>query len=108
MEMLIIVVVSTVIVLIVLSLVAVLICRKIHQNRMQRLHARDAENGAIDGLIASNVGDSTLAVTNFYNFYNSLKSLLCKYEYLLQMLDLDGLDYMVCISLKKNVGMSSL
>lgn len=68
---------------------------------MQRLHARDAENGAIDGLIASNVGDSTLAVINFYNFYNSLKSLLCKYEYLLQMLDLDGLDYMVCISLNK-------
>ncbi|XP_048451596.1 activin receptor type-1-like [Rhincodon typus] len=60
-ETLIIFVVSPVIVLVVLSVVAVLICRKIHQNRMQRLHAHDAENGAIDGLIASNVGDSTLA-----------------------------------------------
>ncbi|XP_069776716.1 activin receptor type-1-like isoform X1 [Narcine bancroftii] len=60
-ETLIIFVVSTIVVLIVLSLVAVLVCRKIHQNRMERLHARDAENGAIDGLIASNVGDSTLA-----------------------------------------------
>ncbi|GCB80671.1 hypothetical protein scyTo_0017278, partial [Scyliorhinus torazame] len=60
-ETLIIFVVSPVIVLIVLSVVAVLICRKIHQNRMQRLHTRDTENGAIDGLITSNVGDSTLA-----------------------------------------------
>eukprot|EP00062_Callorhinchus_milii_P013009 gi/632960651/ref/XP_007896316.1/ PREDICTED: activin receptor type-1-like [Callorhinchus milii] len=60
-ETLIIFIVNPVVVLIVLSVVAVLICRKIHHNRMERLQPHDAENGAIDGLIASNVGDSTLA-----------------------------------------------
>uniref|UniRef100_H3A6B9 receptor protein serine/threonine kinase n=1 Tax=Latimeria chalumnae TaxID=7897 RepID=H3A6B9_LATCH len=54
-------VISPVIVLIILSVAAVLICRKIHQSRVQRLHAYDVEHGAVDGLIASNVGDSTLA-----------------------------------------------
>lgn len=54
-------VLSPVIVLLILSVMAVVICRKIHQTRMQRLHAHDDEHGTIDGLIASNVGDSTLA-----------------------------------------------
>lgn len=31
---------------------------------MERLNSRDAEYGTIEGLIASNVGDSTLAVSN--------------------------------------------
>ncbi|GCB61332.1 hypothetical protein scyTo_0012897 [Scyliorhinus torazame] len=56
-----IVVIAPVIVLIVVSMVTVLILRKFHQNQMQRLNAREVEYGAIDGLIASNVGDSTLA-----------------------------------------------
>ncbi|XP_048455139.1 activin receptor type-1 [Rhincodon typus] len=58
---LVIVVIAPVIVLIVASMVTVLILRKLHQNQMQRLNAREVEYGAIDGLIASNVGDSTLA-----------------------------------------------
>lgn len=57
-----IVIVAPVIVLIVLSTVAILIFRRIHRNQMERLTARDAEYGTIDGLIASNVGESTLAV----------------------------------------------
>ncbi|XP_053554293.1 activin receptor type-1 [Bombina bombina] len=52
---------APVIVLIVLSVVAVLVFRKIQQRHMERLSTRDAEYGTIDGLIASNVGDSTLA-----------------------------------------------
>ncbi|KAJ8394544.1 hypothetical protein AAFF_G00045540 [Aldrovandia affinis] len=56
-----IVIVAPVIVLIVLSGIAILVFRRIHQNKMERLTARDAEYGTIDGLIASNVGDSTLA-----------------------------------------------
>ncbi|XP_061081927.1 activin receptor type-1-like isoform X1 [Conger conger] len=56
-----IVIVAPVIVLIVLSGIAILAFRRIHQNKMERLTARDAEYGTIDGLIASNVGDSTLA-----------------------------------------------
>ncbi|XP_036400911.1 activin receptor type-1-like isoform X2 [Megalops cyprinoides] len=56
-----IVIVAPVIVLIFLSGIAALAFRRIHQNRMERLTARDAEYGTIDGLIASNVGDSTLA-----------------------------------------------
>ncbi|KAK1166072.1 activin receptor type-1-like [Acipenser oxyrinchus oxyrinchus] len=56
-----IVVVAPVIVLIVLSVIAVLSFRSIHHNQMERLNARDAEYGTIDGLIASNVGESTLA-----------------------------------------------
>uniref|UniRef100_A0A6Q2YTX1 Activin receptor type-1 n=1 Tax=Esox lucius TaxID=8010 RepID=A0A6Q2YTX1_ESOLU len=56
-----IVIVAPVIVLIVLSGVAILVFRRIHQNHMERLTAREAEYGTIDGLIASNVGESTLA-----------------------------------------------
>ncbi|RXM30217.1 Activin receptor type-1 [Acipenser ruthenus] len=56
-----IVIVAPVIVLIVLSVIAVLSFRSIHHNQMERLNARDAEYGTIDGLIASNVGESTLA-----------------------------------------------
>ncbi|XP_053352133.1 activin receptor type-1-like [Clarias gariepinus] len=56
-----IVIVAPVIVLIILSTVAILIFRRIHRNQMERLTARDAEYGTIDGLIASNVGESTLA-----------------------------------------------
>lgn len=59
---LVIVIVAPVIVLIILSTVAILIFRRIHRNQMERLTARDAEYGTIDGLIASNVGESTLAV----------------------------------------------
>ncbi|KAG5833847.1 hypothetical protein ANANG_G00280240 [Anguilla anguilla] len=55
------VIVAPVIVLVVLSGIAILAFRRIHQNKMERLTARDAEYGTIDGLIASNVGDSTLA-----------------------------------------------
>ncbi|NXU63089.1 ACVR1 protein, partial [Horornis vulcanius] len=40
---------------------AVLIIRRIQKNHMERLNSRDAEYGTIEGLIASNVGDSTLA-----------------------------------------------
>ena len=58
-----IVIVAPVIVLIVLSGIAILVFRRIHQNQMERLTAREAEYGTIDGLIASNVGDSTLAVS---------------------------------------------
>ncbi|XP_078537834.1 activin receptor type-1 [Lissotriton helveticus] len=56
-----IVILAPVIVLIILSAVAVLVFRKIQQRQLERLNARDAEYGTIDGLIASNVGDSTLA-----------------------------------------------
>ncbi|KAI7809093.1 activin receptor type-1-like [Triplophysa rosa] len=55
------VVVAPVIVLIFLSAVAILIFRHIHHHQMERLTAHDAEYGTIDGLIASNVGESTLA-----------------------------------------------
>lgn len=56
-----IVIVAPVIVLIFLSTAAILVFRRIHHNQMERLTARDAEYGTIDGLIASNVGESTLA-----------------------------------------------
>ncbi|XP_069009789.1 activin receptor type-1-like [Embiotoca jacksoni] len=56
-----IVIVAPIIVLIVLSAVAILVFRRIHHNQMERLTSRDAEYGTIDGLIASNVGESTLA-----------------------------------------------
>ncbi|XP_061090164.1 activin receptor type-1-like [Conger conger] len=55
------VIVAPVIVLVLLSGVAALVFRRIHRNQIERLKARDAEYGTIDGLIASNVGDSTLA-----------------------------------------------
>uniref|UniRef100_A0A8C6JKY1 Activin receptor type-1 n=2 Tax=Melopsittacus undulatus TaxID=13146 RepID=A0A8C6JKY1_MELUD len=61
METLIIVILAPVIVLIVFSAVAVLVFRRIQKNHMERLNSRDAEYGTIEGLIASNVGDSTLA-----------------------------------------------
>uniref|UniRef100_A0A674GWU8 Activin receptor type-1 n=2 Tax=Neoaves TaxID=3078114 RepID=A0A674GWU8_TAEGU len=61
METLIIVILAPVVVLIVFSAVAVLIIRRIQKNHMERLNSRDAEYGTIEGLIASNVGDSTLA-----------------------------------------------
>lgn len=64
METLVIVILAPVIVLIVFSAVAVLIIRRIQKNHMERLNSRDAEYGTIEGLIASNVGDSTLAVSN--------------------------------------------
>lgn len=57
------VIVAPVIILIVLSAVAILVFRRIHNNQMERLTLRDAEYGTIDGLIASNVGESTLAVS---------------------------------------------
>ncbi|XP_033990587.1 activin receptor type-1-like isoform X1 [Trematomus bernacchii] len=56
-----IVIVAPIIVLIVLSAIAILVFRRIHNNQMERLTSRDAEYGTIDGLIASNVGESTLA-----------------------------------------------
>uniref|UniRef100_A0A8C1MSN1 Activin receptor type-1 n=1 Tax=Cyprinus carpio TaxID=7962 RepID=A0A8C1MSN1_CYPCA len=55
-----IVIVAPVIVLI-LSGVAIMIFRCIHHHQMEHLTAHDAEYGTIDGLIASNVGESTLA-----------------------------------------------
>ncbi|KAK7168666.1 hypothetical protein R3I93_004854 [Phoxinus phoxinus] len=56
-----IVIVAPVIVLIFLSAVAILIFRCIHLHQIEHLTAHDAEYGTIDGLIASNVGESTLA-----------------------------------------------
>ncbi|XP_041806046.1 activin receptor type-1-like [Chelmon rostratus] len=56
-----IVIVAPIIALIVLSAIAILVFRRIHHNQMERLTSRDAEYGTIDGLIASNVGESTLA-----------------------------------------------
>ncbi|CAN9497811.1 unnamed protein product [Ophioblennius macclurei] len=56
-----IVIVAPIIVLIILSAIAILVFRRIHHNQMERLTSRDAEYGTIDGLIASNVGESTLA-----------------------------------------------
>ncbi|XP_076018087.1 activin receptor type-1-like isoform X2 [Genypterus blacodes] len=55
------VIVAPIIVLVVLSTIAILVFRRIHNNQMERLTSRDAEYGTIDGLIASNVGESTLA-----------------------------------------------
>nr|XP_033801032.1 activin receptor type-1 [Geotrypetes seraphini]XP_033801033.1 activin receptor type-1 [Geotrypetes seraphini]XP_033801034.1 activin receptor type-1 [Geotrypetes seraphini]XP_033801035.1 activin receptor type-1 [Geotrypetes seraphini] len=60
-ETLISVILAPVVVLLILSVVAVLVFRKIQQRHMERLSTRDAEYGTIDGLIASNIGDSTLA-----------------------------------------------
>lgn len=60
---LVIVIMAPIIVLIVLSAAAILGFRRIHHNQMERLTSRDAEYGTIDGLIASNVGESTLAVS---------------------------------------------
>ncbi|XP_078463841.1 activin receptor type-1-like [Lampetra fluviatilis] len=49
------------VVLVALLTAAALLCRSLHKQRARHLHARDAERGAADGLITSNVGDSTLA-----------------------------------------------
>lgn len=49
-------------ILVLLAVLAVSICRRLHPRRLERLHEFDTEQGAIDGLIAANVGDSTLAV----------------------------------------------
>ena len=57
-------VLGPVVVLALLSVVSVLACRRLHHGRLQRLQEFDTEQGAIDGLITSNVGDSTLAVRN--------------------------------------------
>lgn len=57
------VIVAPIIILIILSAIAILVFRRIHNNQMERLTSRDAEYGTIDGLIASNVGESTLAVS---------------------------------------------
>ncbi|XP_034015926.1 activin receptor type-1 [Thalassophryne amazonica] len=54
-------VIGPVVVLVLLSVVSVLACRKFRHSRLQRLQDFDTEQGAIDGLITSNVGDSTLA-----------------------------------------------
>ncbi|XP_053484298.1 activin receptor type-1 isoform X1 [Ictalurus furcatus] len=48
-------------VLVLLAVLAVPVCRRLHPRQLERLHEFDTEQGAIDGLIASNVGDSTLA-----------------------------------------------
>ncbi|XP_075873876.1 activin receptor type-1 [Nelusetta ayraudi] len=50
-----------VVVLAVLSVVSVLACKRLHHGRLQRLQEFDTEQGTVDGLITSNVGDSTLA-----------------------------------------------
>ncbi|XP_069791582.1 activin receptor type-1-like isoform X3 [Narcine bancroftii] len=55
------VIVASMLVLIVVTVVTVIIMRKLQQSHLQRLNPREAEYGAIDGLIASNVDDSTLA-----------------------------------------------
>lgn len=60
---LVIVVMAPIIVLVVLSAAAMLVFRRIHRTQMERLTSREAEYGTIDGLIASNVGESTLAVS---------------------------------------------
>ncbi|XP_019723771.1 activin receptor type-1 [Hippocampus comes] len=59
--MLAVVIAAPILVLVVLSAIAILVFRRIHRNQMERLTSRDAEYGTIDGLIASNVGESTLA-----------------------------------------------
>lgn len=62
-ETLIIFVVASVLALLIFSAVTLLIIRKVKQYHMERLNSRDPEYGTIEGLIASNVGDSTLAVS---------------------------------------------
>ncbi|MCI4377896.1 hypothetical protein PGIGA_G00208930 [Pangasianodon gigas] len=48
-------------VLALLAMLAAPVCWRLNPRRLERLHEFDTEQGAIDGLIASNVGDSTLA-----------------------------------------------
>lgn len=54
-----------IVIIIIISAIAIMVFRRIHHNQMERLTSRDAEYGTIDGLIASNVGESTLAVSNY-------------------------------------------
>ncbi|XP_061897341.1 activin receptor type-1 [Entelurus aequoreus] len=54
-------VLGPIVVLALLSVLSALACRKLHHGRLQRLQEFDTEQGAVDGLITSNVGDSTLA-----------------------------------------------
>lgn len=70
-----IVIVAPVIILIFLSGVAILIFRCIHHHQMEHLTAHDAEYGTIDGLIASNVGENTLAVRKNLHLPKSVISL---------------------------------
>lgn len=62
METLALFILGPVVVLVVLSVVSVLACKRLHHGRLQRLQEFDTEQGTVDGLITSNVGDSTLAV----------------------------------------------
>ena len=50
-------------VLVLLAVGSVLACRRLHHGRLHRLQEFDTEQGAVDGLITSNLGDSTLAVS---------------------------------------------
>lgn len=62
METLALFILGPVVVLALLSVASVLACKRLHHGRLQRLQEFDTEQGAVDGLITSNVGDSTLAV----------------------------------------------
>lgn len=62
-EMLIVFILAPIIAALMFLAVIMLIVRKLQQRHMERLNSRDAEYGTIEGLIASNVGDSTLAVS---------------------------------------------
>lgn len=75
-EMLVLFVFGPFVVLGLLSVLALLVCRRLHHGRLERLHEFDTEQGAIDGLIASNVGDSTLAVLYHYTLQLFLKYIL--------------------------------
>ncbi|XP_067098757.1 activin receptor type-1 [Osmerus mordax] len=61
METLALFVLGPVVILALLSVLSVLACRRLHHGRLHRLQEFDPEQSAIDGLITSNVGDSTLA-----------------------------------------------
>lgn len=61
-EMLALFILGPVVVLALLSAISVVACRRLHHGRLQRLQEFDTEQGTVDGLITSNVGDSTLAV----------------------------------------------
>ncbi|KAK6478445.1 activin receptor type-1-like isoform X1, partial [Huso huso] len=60
-DTLVLLVIGPFVVLLLLSTLAVLVCRRLHWNRLLRLQELDSEQGAVDGLIASNMGDSSLA-----------------------------------------------
>ncbi|XP_019728062.1 activin receptor type-1 [Hippocampus comes] len=44
-----------------LSVASALACRRLHRGNLHRLQEFDTEQGAVDGLVTSNVGDTTLA-----------------------------------------------